>query len=55
MNGFLEDLNSLTPYVNDPLAWIHGQFIRHVLKLNNETLNYVIDNLKKNLKKPYLG
>lgn len=53
---FLEDLQKMKKYVNDPLSWISGQFIHHVIKLNNQTRQYLNEKLKKkNLQKPYLG
>ena len=53
---FLNDLNYLNEYVNDPLSWIMGQFMKHILKMNKKT-NLLVENeiALKQIPKPYLG
>lgn len=53
---FIEDLNQINNYINDPFAWMFGQFINHALVMNNETLNFVYKSIaEKKLQKPYIG
>ena len=50
------DLNEISCYTSDAFAWLFGQFIKHVLKLNENTLKLIESKTKiiKN-KKPLLG
>jgi hypothetical protein len=51
-----KDLNEISCYTSDAFAWLFGQFIKHVLKLNENTLKLIESKVKiiKN-KKPLLG
>lgn len=53
---FIEDLNEMNKYINDPLAWMFGQFIKHVLIMNKETSKFVHKSIAdKQLQKSYIG
>jgi hypothetical protein len=37
----IADLNEISCFSNEPFSWFIGQFNKHLLKLNNITLNHV--------------
>ncbi len=41
----IADLNEISCFSNDAFAWLIGQFNRYVLRLNNNTLDFVDKNL----------
>jgi hypothetical protein len=51
-----KDLNEISCFTSDAFAWLFGQFIKHVLKLNENTLKFVENKIKiiKD-KKPLIG
>jgi hypothetical protein len=52
----LDDLNYINQYVNDPLSWIFGQFMKHFLKMNEKTKLLVEKEIfLKKIQKPYIG
>jgi hypothetical protein len=54
--NLLKDLNEINSYVNDPFAWLIGQFIKHILVMNEETIKLINKEISlKNIKKPYVG
>jgi hypothetical protein len=51
-----KDLNEISCFTSDAFAWLSGQFIKHVLKLNDKTLKIIMEEEKKIKEiKPLLG
>jgi hypothetical protein len=52
----ITDLNEISCFSNDALAWLIGQFNKHIFHFNNKTLQFLSQNqIDLKGKKPLLG